>query len=117
MARPTLSDLIEAASQISMYSPADIKGPRRWRPLARVRFAIIWLAYDNGNGPLSLTDIGRRMGERDHATICYGRDAARELIDRGDKGFTMLVEGIRHAAQRIVDARCRKMAEALGAAA
>lgn len=116
MARPTLTDLVEAAARITQYSTDDIRGPRRVRPLARVRQAVIWLAWDRGTGPISLTEIGRRLSSRDHASICYSVRVAEEMIKR-DLHFAMLVTEISAVAQRAVDARVRKVTEALDAAA
>lgn len=113
MARPTLADLIDAACRITLYSPEDIKGHRRWRPLTRVRFAVITLAYDGGAGPISQHEIGRRLNGRDHATISHAIKVANRLIDEGDKGFAMLVSQIRASAQRAVDERVRRVSEAL----
>lgn len=114
--RPTLNDLIEVASKLSKYSVEDIKGHRRFRPLTRVRFAVIWLAHDNGNGPLSLTEIGRRLNGRDHATICHARNQAERLL-RESKAFKMLVDVIRLEAKHFVERRVRKVSQALDAAA
>lgn len=115
MSRPTLSQIIDGASQITKFAPEDIRGPRRWRPLVRVRQAVCWIAYDEGRGLMSMTEIARRMNDRDHASISHGIRVARNLLDR-DKRFGMLVDGIRDATARLMASQQKAVANALAEA-
>lgn len=59
---------------------------RRGRDIARPRQVAMYLARELT--PMSLPDIGRRFGKRDHTTVMYGIGAVKDrmLIDRELEG-------------------------------
>lgn len=48
----------------------DITGPSRRRAIVRARQEAMWEARQRT--PLSLPEIGRRLGGRDHSTVLHG---------------------------------------------
>lgn len=48
--------------------------------------------------PLSLPEIGRRFGGRDHTTVLHAHRKIKQLIADGDAEIISAVEKIRHAA-------------------
>jgi chromosomal replication initiation ATPase DnaA len=80
--------ILERASRVTGYSVADITGPRRDRPLAYTRFAIMDCLRAQG---LSLPQIGRVV-HRHHTTVLDGLRQAQKL--RGQTGFEIIRSAI-----------------------
>lgn len=60
-------------------TPMLLRGPRRERALAQARFAAVALILELCPA-LSLPQIGRALGGRDHTTIIHARQRAAELL-------------------------------------
>lgn len=88
MATTRISDLITIASRITGMTPAQIVGPQRHKPIARVRQAVAYVAAEQGKH--SLTQIGRMLN-RDHTTISHARNMVPEFMKR-DADLRLLVE-------------------------
>lgn len=78
-----------------------ITGPHRSPAYARPRFAAIWVV--RATLPLSLPEIGRRIGDRDHTTILHALRRAERLRGR-DCEFAARTDAVLHAANRVLDA-------------
>lgn len=72
--RITVARLIGLASQVCALTVDEIMGPKRERRFIRARMAIVHYAIDAG---FNLSDIGRRLGNREHNTIMNLRDKAK----------------------------------------
>lgn len=59
-------------SNLTGITVDQIKSPRRNKSICRARHAAMWLLTRYGG--LSLPEVGRRMGGRDHSTVLHGRD-------------------------------------------
>ena len=86
-----IAAFVAAAARISGVSPAMICGPARTPNVVRVRDALIWSAMMALG--VSYSEIGRRLGNRDHSTIriAFNRASARW---RSDADFAQLCEAI-----------------------
>jgi Bacterial dnaA protein helix-turn-helix len=65
--------MIECAAVAFGVTPHDIRSRRRTRDVALARQAVYWLAKELT--PMSLPEIGRCIGERDHTTVIDGLHA------------------------------------------
>lgn len=92
--RITIRALVHHAARLTGQSEVDILGPRRTDPLARVRHAVVtvalWQAEAEGYA-ISLPQIGRALGGRDHSTAINSRERAKDLLPR-DPEFAWFVE-------------------------
>lgn len=61
--------LLNTATHVSPYSVGEIIGQGRYRPLVRVRHAVMWLAREHTD--LSIASIARLIGRRDHTTALH----------------------------------------------
>jgi len=73
--------------------PGDIVSQSRLRRYAYPRFAAYRLLRERG---LSLPQIGRMIGYRDHSTICHGIAQAKKLA-LTDAEFAARYEEARHS--------------------
>lgn len=71
-----IGHLLEHAHKQTRITPAELRGRGRSRAVAEVRFAVMAAARHRG---MSLPQIGRGLGDRDHTTIINGLRRAREL--------------------------------------
>ena len=85
--RLTARSIIDAATDISGYTRAEITGPLRRVSLCRVRWAVMLRLRDGGR---SYPQIGRMIGGRDHRTIMHGVARAGALVT-SDAEFAGLV--------------------------
>lgn len=76
--RISFADTIQAVSEASEISVAQIKGNGRSADVVLARFAVEFLAYDLCR--MSTTQIAKQLGGRDHTTVCHGLRRARELM-------------------------------------
>jgi chromosomal replication initiator protein len=88
---PLVSQIVDAASDLTGFTPAELIGPVRERRLVHVRFSVYYVAQRLTGKSLPL--IGRLLGGRDHKTILYGIRRARELL-RSDPAFARMVEAL-----------------------
>jgi chromosomal replication initiation ATPase DnaA len=86
----TSKSVILRAASLTGYAPKEITGVGRTAPLARVRFAIMLVLRRRG---LSLPEIGRRLGGRDHTTVMHGVERAEAMLS-SDADFAALFDQI-----------------------
>lgn len=88
--------LIEEAARLTGHSYEQIIGSDGARRLARVRFAIMKVAKEQGK---SLPQIGHVLSGRDHSTVLSGIRRATEM-EAIDPDFAELLGGLREEAGR-----------------
>ncbi len=77
-AKPTVPELIAAASDLTGVAPDLFTAPRKDRRTARARQLVMYLACHHTD--LSLNAIGEALGGRDHSTVLHGRDKVEQLL-------------------------------------
>lgn len=97
MATYRIGDLLNIASQTSRLSVKTITGKSRYERHKNVRFAVAMIAREFGH---SYSQIGGRLGGRDHSTIINAVEKAKIYYERCDK-FAKLVDAIRAKADEI----------------
>jgi chromosomal replication initiation ATPase DnaA len=76
--RPSSDTILAIMAEVTGYTVADLKGPRRARPIARARqtaYHVLKVVRPD----FSLPMIGRIMGYRDHTTIIHGLEVFERL--------------------------------------
>ena len=71
-----LGVLLEVMSERLGIPEDEIRGPSRKRLHAYARFAVSLIAHDDMR--MSLSQIGRLLGDRDHTTVLHGIRAAKK---------------------------------------
>lgn len=71
--------LLEAVAADYGLTPDDLTGPCRMHRIAHPRQELMWLLYRQGN--MSLPQIGRFLGGRNHTTIKHGVERHQERIE------------------------------------
>ena len=66
----SVMDIITKVAEKYKVKPEDIKGPRRFKDLVLARQEVYFYAATNTN--LSMSSIGRIIGDRDHSTVISG---------------------------------------------
>ena len=66
-------------SDATGISVIDLQSQRRFLPMAKARQILFWIARTFTK--LSLVDIGRRIGGRDHTTVLHGVRKVQAVID------------------------------------
>lgn len=84
--------IAEAIGRRLEVSTADLKGRARTRRIAQARQLFMFLARNEGK--MSLTEIGRWLGGRDHSTILYGVQRIEERVGK-DATIDALLEDLR----------------------
>jgi hypothetical protein len=74
-------DIIEQVAQKHGVFMSDMRSVRRGRPLVAARHEAMWRLKRETS--MSLPEIGRRLGGRDHTTVIHGIKAHQERIDKG----------------------------------
>ena len=82
--------VVRSAANLTRYTVAEITGADRSPPLCRVRWACMVALRQRG---LSLPQIGRQMGGRDHTTVMHGLARAAEIAP-GDDAFAALIDAL-----------------------
>lgn len=77
-AKPTVPDLIAAASDLTGVAPELFTAARKDRRTARARQLVMYLACYHTD--LSLSAIGQALGGRDHSTVLHGRDKVESML-------------------------------------
>lgn len=72
MRNPTMDEIFEAVYCITGVHRSQMVGPRRFRPYARARQTVAYIAALPGTRTLG--EIGRLLGGRDHSTIAHAID-------------------------------------------
>lgn len=83
--------VVEAVSGITRVPYADIIGPRRMPRFVRARQVAMYFAHRYCRH-LTVAEIGRRMGARDHTTILYG--AGKIEAEVAEKGMDATIQAI-----------------------
>jgi chromosomal replication initiator protein len=91
---PTLDNVIRAVCNEFQIKRANLVSESRARRLARARQVAMYLATELA--ARSSTQIGRRLGGRDHTTVLHGVAKIRDLIET-DADLAATVDRIRGA--------------------
>ena len=75
--RTMAETLIQEASDATGISGARLRGGERSKRIAITRFAIIWTLREYSG--MSLPEIGKTLGGRDHTTVMHACRRARAL--------------------------------------
>jgi len=89
----TINDIIVAAARLSRFTPDQIKGAQRHKPLVKARFAVCYVARKKG---FSYPVIGRRLGGRDHTTVMNAIEKA-EIYRDYDPEFAAMLHNLADA--------------------
>lgn len=95
--KPTVRDIVRAASFVSGFTANEITGQRRFAPLVRIRQAVCLVAREQG---YSYPQIARTM-DRDHTTIMHGCDRAEAFAER-DPAYVAKISAIRRLSRPTV---------------
>ena len=99
-AKPTVAELIAAASDLTGVAPELFTAPRKDRRTARARQLVMYLACHHTD--LSLNAIGEALGGRDHSTVLHGRDKVEGLLAKsGDAESQWWVQQISEIRSRL----------------
>ena len=82
--------LVQAATELTGLSREELLSLKR-KETGKARFAVMYAARALG---YTSTDIGRRLGGRDHTTILSGAKRAQQFLDANDLRFTKLVTAL-----------------------
>ena len=86
----SIDSILEGVARFFNVKPSDLKGPRRTKQVVMPRQIAMYLARKNTG--MSLPEIGRRFGGRDHTTVIHGvRKITRQLEDPAFKSKVDLV--------------------------
>jgi chromosomal replication initiator protein len=85
--------IVQAVASRFGVSRETLVGRQRSRQASHARHVAMYLLREAGT--LSLTDIGRLMGNRDHSTIIYGCERIQRALTDGDSGLRADVEKMR----------------------
>lgn len=99
--RPVVIGLVRHAALLAEIAEERILGRGRQAVLARLRHAVVWATLSQveaGGFVMSLPQIGRALGGRDHSTIINSRERAEALVAR-DPEFAWLCERLWAAAE------------------
>lgn len=84
--------VVEAVSGVTGVAPADIIGPRRISRMVRARQIAMFFSCRYCQH-LSVAEIGRRMGARDHSTVLYSaRKIETEVAEKGMDATMLAVD-------------------------
>lgn len=91
---PSLKKILEAVSKRYNVSVIDLRSGRRDKALVKARHIVMYLARDLTL--MSLPQIGRYLGDRDHATILHGVKMT-EIRMRADLQLQTDIDALRDA--------------------
>lgn len=77
-----ISDIVAAVADAFNMDSKDVIGQQRFKYIMRARFALYKVLHVRG---MSLSNIGRVCGGRDHTTIIHGLKQADEWMRRDEK--------------------------------
>ena len=80
---PSPDRIVETTSGYFSLSPDDLRGPRRDARVVRPRQIAMYLLRDDAR--LTLPEIGRLLGGRDHTTVLHGHKKTGRQIQLDDK--------------------------------
>ncbi|MFN3513433.1 MAG: helix-turn-helix domain-containing protein [Phenylobacterium sp.] len=79
-----------AVAAVAGMRLSDLEGPRRWKAYAQPRQTTCLLAR-RIRPDLSLPNLGRRLGGRDHTSILHAARRAEARLEAGDEGEVLRV--------------------------
>jgi chromosomal replication initiator protein len=87
----TIEGIVKAVSDHFGVKPADIKGKKRTKEIVNARQIAMYISKQLT--PLSLSDIGRAFGGKDHATVIY---SCKQIEDKrsSDENLNKCIENI-----------------------
>ena len=89
---PSPSVIIDYICKYYNLDEASIRGPQRRRDMTQARQVAMYLIRSMTN--LSLDDIGREFGNRDHTTVLHSLDKVEAQI-KSDKAFAETIKEIK----------------------
>lgn len=100
-AAPKCRQIIAAVAFIHGLSVADLSGPSRHRSIAWPRQQAMWLC--RAKPGVSLTAIGRFLGDRDHTTVLHGVRQVERRIAAKDAATISKLAGAKELVSRGLD--------------
>jgi chromosomal replication initiator protein len=97
-ARVTPDLAISVAAEYFDVTPDEIRSASRSRPLVTARQTAMYLCRELTD--LSLPEIGRRFGGRDHSTVIYATNKVREQLQRSENVYEQVRELTTRIRQR-----------------
>lgn len=73
-----ITAILAATGEITGIGPGTINSPTRLARICRIRFAVYYIAHRYAN--LSMPEIGKILGGRDHTTVLHGIQRCREIM-------------------------------------
>lgn len=92
-ARVRMLDIARLASDLTLISLEDIRGPRKLRPLVKARAMIYWVGKLNGR---TVSEMGRALCGHDHTSVIHLVRRADEFA-REDPVFARQLRHLRYA--------------------
>ncbi|HEX2234979.1 MAG TPA: chromosomal replication initiator protein DnaA [Actinomycetota bacterium] len=97
-ARVTPDLAISVAAEYFDVTPDEIRSASRSRPLVTARQTAMYLCRELTD--LSLPEIGRRFGGRDHSTVIYATNKVREQLQQSENVYEQVRELTTRIRQR-----------------
>lgn len=82
-----VSDIVATVAKQFFISYSELIGPRRQAQFTKARFAAAFVLHKRG---VSLTRIGKHLGNRDHTTIMNAIDRAEYMMER-DEDYKLII--------------------------
>lgn len=87
------SQVLDVVSKFYSIHTIHIVSQQRTARICRVRHVVMWIAYHVTG--MSLSQIGRRLGNRDHTTVLSGLRKIQSLLNHGDARLTVEIADIK----------------------
>lgn len=91
--RGKFAQILDVVSKFYSIHTIHIISQQRTVPICRTRHVVMWLAYHVSG--MTLAQIGRRLGNRDHTTVLSGMRKIQRLLDAGDPRTTVEIADIK----------------------
>lgn len=83
-----VADIVQEVGLVMGVPYSEIVGPNRSRFVSKARMTAAMVLHKRG---MSLSQIGRHLGGRDHSTIIYSLDRVRYMMDK-DPEYRSFIE-------------------------
>lgn len=93
--RISAATVFDVCTRLGNLSRDDMTGYRRAKPIATWRAVAAYIAATHCRH-LSLSQIGKALGGRDHTTVIHGRNRVREDLAGGGEIFGEMVAAVEH---------------------
>jgi chromosomal replication initiation ATPase DnaA len=87
------SQVLDVVSKFYSIHTIHIVSQQRTAPICRARHVLMWAAYHLTG--MSLAQIGRRLGGRDHTTVLSGMRKIQRQLDTGNARTTVEIADIK----------------------